>query len=245
MPSKSVCFITALLLPGLVVAEDPNQPEMPAMHSPIFWGVQFEEFEFRLDEDSNTLGVWNADAFVGTDEFKVRWLSNGEYADQDNAFETLENHLVGQIPVSTFFDAKVGVRFDTAEGPDRTYALIGLVGLAPYWFELDTNVYVSDEGDFSADFDAEYELLFTNRLILTTSLDVDIAFSEDSEIGLGKGLSKTELGFRLRYDLIDRSFSPYIGVVQEQRWGDTADLIRNKGGKTHDLLAVIGAKLMF
>ena len=56
---------------------------------------------------------------------KVRWLSNGEYADQDNAFETLENHLVGQIPVSTFFDAKVGVRFDTAKGPGSHYALIG------------------------------------------------------------------------------------------------------------------------
>ena len=89
-------------------------------------------------------------------------LTTGEYEIEEQAYETLENQLVGQIPISKFFDAKAGVRFDTPEGPDRTYALLGIAGLAPQWFEVDANLYVSKDGDSSAEIDAEYELLFTN-----------------------------------------------------------------------------------
>ncbi len=126
------------------------------------WGVQFEEFEYRYSDDNEELGVWNADAFYGTDEFKVRLLTTGEYEIEEQAYETLENQLVGQIPISRFFDAKAGVRFDTPEGPDRTYAVLGVAGLAPQWFEIDANLYVSNEGETSAELDAEYELLLTN-----------------------------------------------------------------------------------
>ena len=80
------------------------------------WGVQFEEFEYRYSDDDEELGVWNADAFYGTDDFKVRLLTTGEYEIEEQAYETLENQLVGQIPISKFFDAKAGVRFDTPEG---------------------------------------------------------------------------------------------------------------------------------
>src|SRR5690554_6227289 len=188
------------------------------------WGVQFEEFEYRYSDDDEELGVWNADAFYGTDDFKVRLLSAGEYEIEEQAYETLEHQLVGQIPVSRFFDAKAGVRFDTPEGPDRTYAVFGVTGLSPQWFEIDASLYVSKEGDTSAALEAEYELLFTNHWILTATLDATVAFSEDEEIGIGKGLASTETGLRLSYDLIDRAISPYFGVVHERKYGDTADL---------------------
>ncbi|WP_376770961.1 copper resistance protein B [Marinobacter arenosus] len=209
------------------------------------WGVQFEELEYRYSDDDEELGVWNGDAFYGTDALKFRWLGKGEYAIEEQAYEQLENQLLVQTPISDFFDAKAGVRFDTPEGPDRTYAVIGIAGLAPYWFEVDASLYVSDEGDTSAEFDAEYELLLTNHLILSAGVDATVAFSEDREIGLGKGLSSTETGLRLSYDLIDRSFSPYIGVVHERKYGDTADFARAEGGSTEDWFAVIGTRLAF
>ncbi|MBW7469809.1 copper resistance protein B [Marinobacter sp. M216] len=209
------------------------------------WGVQFEELEYRYSDDDEELGVWNGDAFYGTDDLKFRWLGKGEYAIEEQAYEQLENQLLVQTPISDFFDAKAGVRIDTPEGPDRTYAVLGVAGLAPYWFEVDASLYVSDEGDTSAEFDAEYELLLTNHLILTAGLDATVAFSEDREIGLGKGLSSTETGLRLSYDLIDRTFSPYIGVVHERKYGDTADFAKAEGGGTEDWFAVIGARVGF
>ena len=72
-----------------------------------------------------------------------------------------------------------------------------------------------------------------------------MAFSEDREIGVGKGLVSTETGLRLSYDLIDRAFSPYVGVVYERKYGNTADFAREDGGGTEDWFAVVGARLLF
>lgn len=209
-----------------------------------FWAFQAEEFEYRYSDNDEELGTWNTEVYYGTDELKLRWLSKGEYNTDDNAFEHLENQLVLQTPISDFFDAKAGARVDTPTGPDRTYGVIGIAGLAPYWFEIDANVYVSDHGDASTELDAEYELLFTNHLMLTLGLDATIAFNEDREIGLGRGLASTELGARLSYDVIDRVFSPYIGVVHERKYGDTRDLAKTDNASTEDWFFVIGTRLM-
>ena len=235
----SVGFSTAVTAQEMI--SDTTAREQPL----TTWGVQFEEFEYRYSDDGEELGVWNADAFYGTDELKLRWISKGEYSLEERAYESLENQLVGQIPISKFFDAKAGVRFDTPEGPDRTYAVLGVAGLAPQWFEVDANLYVSNEGETSAELDAEYELLLTNYWILSATLDATVAFSEDREIGIGKGLVSTETGLRLRYDLIDRAFSPYVGVVHERKYGDSADLAEASGGGTEDWFAVIGARIAF
>ncbi len=239
-------FALALTLPSLPASgSDMPQDDSGRKDALALWGVQFEELEYRYSDDDEELGVWNGDVFYGTDELKFRWLTKGEYAIEEEAYEKLENQLLLQTPISDFFDAKAGVRFDTPEGPDRTYGVLGLTGLAPHWFEVDASLYVSDEGDTSAEFDAEYELLFTNHLVLSAALDATVAFSEDREIGVGKGLVSTETGLRLSYDLIDRSFSPYLGVVHERKYGDTADLARAEGGGTEDWFAVIGARVSF
>ncbi|WP_264756352.1 copper resistance protein B [Marinobacter litoralis] len=232
-------------MPGLAFAQGMMEDTTERKQPLEIWGIQFEEFEYRYSDDDEELGVWNGDFFYGTDALKVRWLTKGEYAIEEQAYEGLENQLVGQIPISTFFDAKAGVRFDTPEGPDRTYAVLGVSGLAPQWFEVDANLYVSDEGDTSAEVDAEYELLLTNYWILAATVDATVAFSEDREIGIGKGLVSTETGLRLSYDLIDRSVSPYVGVVHERKYGDSADFAESAGGSTEDWFAVIGARIAF
>ena len=239
----AVSFLASVGFSTAVTAQEMISDTTARKQPLTTWGVQFEEFEYRYSDDDEELGVWDADAFYGTDELKLRWISKGEYSLEERAYESLENQLVGQIPISKFFDAKAGVRFDTPEGPDRTYAVLGVAGLAPQWFEIDANLYVSKDGDTSAELDAEYELLLTNYWILSATLDATVAFSEDREIGIGKGLVSTETGLRLRYDLIDRAFSPYVGVVHERKYGDSADFAEADGGSTADWFAVIGARI--
>lgn len=211
----------------------------------VFWGVQVEQFEYRLGDEDEKLGVWNADAFVGTDEVKLRWMGEGERDFDADAFETLENRLLVQTPVSDFFDVKAGVRLDTPEGPDRWYGALGLAGLAQQWFEVDIDLFISETGDASARLDAEYEALLTNRLILTPSMDVNAAFTDDPEIGIGSGFSSAELGLRLSYDVIDRLLSPYVGVVWERKLGETADLAREEAEDVEASFLVIGARMIF
>ena len=228
--------LAAIAIPASSQAQETNL---------IFYGVQMEELEYRQGDQSENLLVWDGDAFMGTDELKLRWLGKGEYDADGDVLETMENRLVLQKPISDFFDIKAGVRLDSPEGVDRWFGVFGVTGLAPQWIEIDADLFISETGDVSARLDAEYELLITNRLILTPSGEIDVALSDDREIGVASGLNSIELGLRLSYDVVDRTFSPYIGVVFERKFGRTADFARDEGEDPSALFAVIGAKLMF
>jgi copper resistance protein B len=211
----------------------------------VFYGVQLEEFEHRAGDESEELLVWNGDAFVGTDELKLRWLSTGEYDTNASKFEKLENRFVLQAPVSDFFDVKAGVRADTPKGKSRLYGVLGLTGLAKQWIEIDADLFVSDKGDASARLDVEYELLLSNRLTLTPSADLDVAFSDDRKMGVGSGFSSAEVGLRLSYDVYDRLLSPYVGVVWERKFGNTADFAREDGEDIESWFVAVGVKVLF
>jgi copper resistance protein B len=211
----------------------------------IYYGLQLEEFEYRLGDEQEELAVWNGDAFVGTDELKLRWLSEGEYDTRASKFEALENRLVLQMPVTQFLDVKAGVRADTPKGKSRLYGVLGVTGLLKQWIEVDADLFVSDKGDASVRLDAEYELLLTNRLTLTPSADLDVAFSDDRKMGVGSGFSSAEVGLRLSYDIYDRLLSPYVGVVWERKFGNTADFAREEGEDVEAWFFAVGVKVLF
>ena len=102
----AVSFLASIGVSTAVTAQEMISDTTARKQPLTTWGVQFEEFEYRYSDDDEELGVWNADAFYGTDDFKVRLLTTGEYEIEEQAYETLENQLVGQIPISKFFDAK-------------------------------------------------------------------------------------------------------------------------------------------
>lgn len=234
-------FLAALA----VIAAGAAHPATAQETDLVFYGFQLEEFEHRVGDESEELLVWNGDAFVGTDELKLRWLSEGEYDTDESQFETLENRLVLQMPVTDFFDVKAGVRADTPKGKSRLYGVLGITGLAKQWIEVDADLFVSDKGDASARLDAEYELLLTNRITLTPSADLNVAFSDDLKMGVGSGFSSAEVGMRLSYDVVDRLISPYIGVVWERKFGETADFAREEGEDVEAWFFAIGMKVLF
>lgn len=237
-------FNLALLTTGaflltLLPATLPAQEE-----SPLVYGITIERLEYWVGGETNVF-AWDGDGVVGSDELKLRLQSQAEYAIEDSAFERLENQLLLQAPISTFFDIKGGVRYDSPQGPNRLYAVLGVQGLAPQWFEVDADLFLSQEGNLSARVDADYELLFTNRLILTTSAELDFSFSDDPEIGVGTGLTKMELGTRLRYEFMDRAVAPYIGIQYEQLYGSTKSFASEEGDLVDGLFFVVGVSLFF
>ncbi|MFD2205925.1 copper resistance protein B [Kiloniella antarctica] len=210
----------------------------------VYYGINFEQFEYRLGAEKDLL-VWDGDAFVGTDEVKLRLRSSGDYSLDDSAFEALEHQGLVQVPVSDFFDAKAGLRYDSPVGENRGYAVLGFQGLAPQWFEVEGDVYLSEKGDVSARLEVDYELLLTNRLILTPTAEIDVAFSDDAQTGVGSGLSSIETGLRLSYDLVGRSIAPYVGVNYERSFGQTKDYAREDGEAADDVALVAGVRLLF
>tara|TARA_R110000787_G_scaffold16622_2_gene50228 strand:+ start:12428 stop:13156 length:729 start_codon:yes stop_codon:yes gene_type:complete len=211
----------------------------------VYYGLQMEELEYRAGDEGEKLLVWDGDAFIGTDELKLRWLGSGEQDLGEGKLGKLENRLVLQTPVSDFFDIKGGLRYDSPDGPNRVYGVVGLAGLAKQWFEIDADLYVSEKGDASARLDAEYEVLLTNWLILTPSATFGIAATDDREAGVGAGLSDIEVGLRLSYDVVDRMISPYVGIVYERKFGKTAGFARDEDEAVDSTFAVVGLRLQF
>jgi copper resistance protein B len=84
-------------------------------------------------------------------------------------------------------------------------------GVGPYNFESEITGLVSDGGKSALRLGGEYDVLLTNRLILQPSYEMNIYSQDDESRGRGRGISDTELGLRLRYE-VRREFAPYIGV---------------------------------
>ena len=216
---------------------------LPAQAEQLIYGFQAELLEYRQGDGEDSF-VWDFDALIGTDELKLVWRSEGERVQGTEGFEALENQLRLQFPVSTFFDAVVGIQASTPDGmPDRYNAVLGLKGLAPQWFEIDADLYLSDHSFFR--FEGEYEAMLTNRLILTPNLELTVPLQDDLAYDQAAGGATIEAGLRLSYDLIDRAVSPYVGVNYERSYGGTADLIRAAGDKNGVLSVAFGTRLMF
>ncbi|MFN3259686.1 MAG: copper resistance protein B [Pikeienuella sp.] len=215
----------------------------PAAAEELIWGLQVEQAELRVQNGEDVL-AWDLDAFIGGDELRLTLRSEAEYGLDEDAFESAETQLRLQTPVSDFWDAVVGVRYDTpAGGPERAWAVIGLHGLAPQWLEIDADLFLSEHPVFR--FEAEYEALITNRLILVPSVEIDLPLADDSRRGQGAFAPTVEIGARLGYDLVDRALSPYLGVHYELRLGETGDRARAAGGRRDELFAVAGIRMMF
>ena len=146
--------------------------------------------------------------------------------------------------ISPFFDLQVGLRHDVEPDPNRTFAVLGIQGLAPQWFEIDAAAFLSDDGDLSLRFEAEYDLLLTQRLVLQPRFEINAGGSDVPELQLGSGIRDTQLGLRLRYE-IRREIAPYIGLSWSRLWGETADRAESIGDDSDSFGLVAGVRFWF
>lgn len=205
--------------------------------------LEADRLEYRL-QDGDDLLAWDGQLRVFNDDHGLTFLAEGEYARGDDVFETVEFQALYQRPVSDFWDIRGGVRQDVRPLPMRTFAVIGLSGLAPQFLEVDASAFVSHRGDVSLRGEAEVDLRLTQRLVLQPALELDVALTDDRATGVGAGFSKLETGLRLRYE-IDRRFAPYIGISHERSLMRTADFARADGEDTAATAFVAGLHFFF
>lgn len=207
------------------------------------WFVLADRFEYQSNDGSPTL-LFDGQGWWGTDRNKLWLKSEIEYDFSVNRFEEAELQALWSRPIARYFDVQAGVRRDFAPDPSRNYAVIGIQGLAPYWFEIDAAVFVSGHGDVTARVEAEYDFLLTQRLIAQPRTELNFAAQDIAALGIGSGLSTAELGLRLRYE-IRREFAPYVGVNWKRAVGDTADFARLAGDDPGSVSLVAGVRLRF
>lgn len=203
----------------------------------VFTFVQADRLEQVFEEDET---VWDVQGWIGDDLRKLWVKAEGEREDSTSESEL---QLLYSRAWTPFFDWQVGVRHDF-QPESRTQLVAGVQGLAPQWFEIDSALFLSDHGDLSARVEVEYDLLLTQRLVLQPRLEVEVSASDVPEIGVGSGLTQTELGLRLRYEW-HRKFAPYIGLNWTRLYGGTGDLAVSAGGDDNELSALLGVRLWY
>ena len=206
-----------------------------------FGKVMLDQLEWR-DARGGGAGAWDAEGWYGGDYDKLWVKTEGERVagiTRDASVDLLFDHVVGR-----WWEAQAGVRQDFGNGPARTWLALGLQGLAPDWLDVETTLYVGEEGRVAARLKADYDLLITQRLILQPYGEANFYSKSDPARRVSSGLSDLQLSLRLRYE-IRREVAPYLGIEWLRRFGDAAQLARAAGEENDAAELVAGLHIWF
>lgn len=189
---------------------------------PLLSMIQINQLEYSQSDGQDIYSL-EGQAWFGYDLDKI-WLKTTVEKAGDTT-ESAELQLLYGKAIAPFWDFQVGVRTDLQPTPSQNWAVIGFQGLAPYFFEIDTALYIGERGATAFRFEAEYEMLITQKWILTPQIEANFYGQNNQELGIGSGLSNIELGLRLRYEF-SRKFSIYTGINSNKLFGNSADFAR-------------------
>lgn len=242
--------LLAAALAAAIAAIPPTSAAAQEVHSAkemMNWGkssfVLFDELEYVPGGPDRPVNFELISWYGGAvNRFWLR--SEGDLSTRSSEGDAELELLFGRL-VTPYWDAVIGVRVDRQwdeESATRGLLSVGLIGLAPLRFEFSPTLFLSKDGEISARLDASYQFLFTQRLILEPSLDVDVSSRTAPEFGIGSGLNEVVLASRLRYE-IRRKLGPYVGVAWTRRVGSTATLARASGRQAGGTELVFGVRV--
>ncbi|RKS28616.1 copper resistance protein B [Pseudomonas sp. WPR_5_2] len=200
-----------------------------------------DKLEWQDADDGSTL-AWDLSGWIGGDIDRLWLRSEGERTNgktEDAEIQALWGHAI-----SPWWDLVSGVRQDFKPGPPQTWAAFGVQGMALYNFEAQATAFLGEGGQTAARLEGDYDILLTNRLILQPTAELNFHGKNDPQRGIGSGLSNSEAGLRLRYE-IRREFAPYIGVTWNRTYGKTADFATDEGEDRSEARLVLGVRMWF
>ncbi len=243
----SALGVTCLLAASALAGDDAMDKARAMLHhhhgGSAFFSMMAERFEVQSGAGDPSL-VWDAEASYGTDEQKLKLKTEGAFDLHLGKADEAELQFLLTQPIGAFLDLEYGLKQIWGEGPALSHAVIGLAGLLPHFIETDVSAALSDDLDLIASLEFEYELLLTQRLILTPRAELSFAAQDVPGRALGAGLSHAELGARLRYDLM-REIAPYVGIEWHRAVGRTSALVQSEGGRKRTVSVLIGIRLWY
>lgn len=207
-----------------------------------FAKVMLEMAEVQI-RSGDTGYRWQGEAWYGGDINRL-WIKTEGEGVFDEGVEGAEVQALYSRALDPYWNLQAGVRQDLGRGPRRTYAVAAIEGLAPYWFEIEGSLFLSDKGDLLARAEVSYDQRITQNLALQPRFAINLSAQDMPAEGIGSSLSNAELGLRLRYEAV-REFAPYLGVSWERSFGRTADFARAHGEGTGGFSFVLGVRTWF
>ena len=222
----------------------PKEWPSPVEHHPRRLFLLADVLEYRPEGQDSDFR-WDGEGWYGGDFNRVWFKTEGERdtafkADYDIDFQLLYGRFVRR-----YYDFQVGARVETqmfqGRNVTRTHAVIGIEGVIPYRYDIESSLFISQDGDVSGRFTFTRDYQVTQRLILQPRLETSAAVQRVERFTTGTGLNNIEAGLRLRYE-IRREFAPYVGVSFDRSFFGTADLVRQDGGDPSQIRFVVGIR---
>lgn len=236
---KIVVLFLILLVPQKLCAASIHAAD----HQKIFHAFTFDS---DIGEGNSGLsGATNLNGWIGTDYDRL-WLKNETKAFKNYDTKTEFQALYGRN-VSQFWDAQIGVRHDLStdfSSHSVDYLTIGLEGLAPYFFETEAQMFVSNYGNYSAHLKQSIDLFITQKLITQPYAEFDFFAQDVPKIKVAHGLSELEFGVLTRYEITHR-FAPYFALRYNRKTFGTEEIAKQDHDRISDFIGSIGLRLRF
>lgn len=167
-----------------------------------------------VDDDGRGSASTELKTWVGSDKNKIFIQAHVEKAESEKT--QTETKLLYSRNVADFWDVQTGVRYQYQ--PEQKYAqnqwdaVLGLHGLAPYFFETEAYIYAGQNQRWQLSLETTRDVLFTQKLIAQPYLNADVIFNDESSYASKSGLSKLQIGLQTRYE-ISKKIMPFIDVA--------------------------------
>ncbi|MBP1141395.1 MULTISPECIES: copper resistance protein B [Pseudomonas] len=200
-----------------------------------------DKLEWQDANDGSAL-AWDLSGWIGGDIDRLLLRSEGERT--NGKTEEAEVQALWGHSISPWWDVVAGARQDFKPGAPQTWAAFGLQGQAISDLDIEATAFIGEAGQTAARLEADYDLQLTNNLVLQPTAELNFYGKNDPQRGNGSGLSTSEFGLRLRYEITPQ-FAPYVGVSWDRSYGKTADYAREDDEDTQDARLVVGVRMWF
>ena len=201
--------------------------------------------EWIVDKDGKGSLGSSFETLIGTDENRMFVEANLNKAESNDP-----NYDVSALysrNVAAFWDVQAGVRYSEDKNnrnSNRIDGVIGLLGLAPYFFETKAYLYGGENNFWGASFEFDRDLLLTQKLITQPYIAADIVLNDNSDFAAKSGLSELKTGIKTRYE-INKRIRPFVDAAYQYEKGQKLTTFQEATDSEKGWLYGAGIELVF
>ena len=214
-------------------------------HGGQIYQVTKLENAWIVDEDGKGKLGTKLETLIGTDENRLFIEANSEKSESNDPKYAVS--ALYSRNVAPFWDVQAGVRYSEDKNnssSDRVDGVIGILGLAPYFFETQAYLYGGENNFWGASFELERDLLLTQKLITQPYIEADVIFSDDSNYASKNGLSELKTGLKTRYEITKR-IKPFVDVAYQYEKGQKLTSLQQASNSEKGWLYGAGIEFVF
>ena len=182
----------------------------------------------------------------GSDEQKL--FLKGQFEKTESAASQWSLSALYSRQLSEFWDLQAGLRYQSQAhslaDQDRYQAVVGLYGMAPYFFETEAYLYLGEQQQWLLHLETERDFLLTQQLITQPYLNLDVQLHDGASTAQKSGLSQMTLGLETRYE-INKSLMPFAQLGYQYRQALTETSWQSAMPAEWSWIYAVGIRLWF